>query len=169
MPRIERRRWALYFAAADTQNGRLFATGISDKWLQDLIDECRSERIVLMLDCCFGGSFATSMAWRAAGSENVGIKERFDGKGSPRPERIDLHPVRTRRWIRVGEPQPSIFTKAIAQGLATGEADRDRDGRVSIDELYDYAVEALREQEGSQTPTKAGYVEGDLFLAENPS
>ena len=67
-----------------------------------------------------------------------------------------------------GEPQPSIFTKAIAQGLATGEADRDRDGRVSIDELYDYAVEALREQEAPQTPTKAGYVEGDLFLAEEP-
>jgi hypothetical protein len=158
----------LYFAAADTHLNRLVSTGIEDRWVQQLIDGSRSQRIVLLLDCCFGGAFANSMARRAPGSEQVGIKERFDGKG-----RLVLTASTATQYAfeageLYGEPQPSIFTRAIVRGLETGDADRDGDGKVSIDELYDFAVDALREQDASQTPTKAGYVEGDLFLAVSP-
>lgn len=33
--------------------------------------------------------------------------------------------------------RPSVFTSAVVEGLATGEADQDEDGWVSLDELYD--------------------------------
>ena len=39
----------------------------------------RSRRIVLLLDCCFGGAFARGMVHRAG--ESVAIKEEFDGQG----------------------------------------------------------------------------------------
>ena len=35
-------------------------------------------------------------------------------------------------------PQPSPFTRALVEGLRTGEADRNEDGFVSINELFDY-------------------------------
>ena len=100
--------------------------------------------IVLLLDCCFGGAFANAMARRAPGSEEVGIKERFDGKG-----RLVLTASTATQYAFEagelhGEPQPSVFTRAIVRGLETGDADRDGDGNVSIDELYDFAVDAPR-------------------------
>jgi hypothetical protein len=33
--------------------------------------------------------------------------------------------------------RPSVFTGALVEGLATGDADRDEDGLVSLSELYD--------------------------------
>jgi hypothetical protein len=33
------------------------------------------------------------------------------------------------------EGQPSVFTRALVQGLQTGDADRDGDGHISVDEL----------------------------------
>jgi hypothetical protein len=37
--------------------------------------------------------------------------------------------------------QPSVFTAALVEGLATGEADRDEDGWVGLNELYDYVFD----------------------------
>jgi hypothetical protein len=157
----------LYFAAADTELEHLFSTGVSDKWLQELIDESRSQRIVLLLDCCFGGAFSSAFARRAPGAEQVGIKERFEGRG-----RVVLSASTATQYAFEGgrldgSPVPSVFTSAIVAGLESGAADRDEDGQISVDELYDYALERVREQDARQTPTKAGYVEGDLFLARS--
>jgi hypothetical protein len=157
----------LYFAAADTELARLYSTGIGDNWLQELIAESRSQRIVLILDCCFGGSFATKMARRAPGAENVGIRERFDGRGRVVLTASTATQYSFEAGVLDGMPEPSVFTKALVRGLESGDADRNGDGNISVDELYDYAVDQLLDSEARQTPTKAGYVEGDLFLARN--
>ena len=47
---------------------------------------------------------------------------------------------------------PSVFTKAIVQGLRTGDADLDMDGSVSPDDLYEYTFENVR----SKTPLVSG-------------
>jgi uncharacterized caspase-like protein len=31
-----------------------------------------------------------------------------------------------------------LFTGALVEGITSGEADRDQDGQVGLDELYDY-------------------------------
>ncbi len=151
--------------AADTDLGRLRSTGISDLWLHGLIDASRSMRIVLLLDCCFGGAFSSSLTKKAAGGESVGIKERFEGRG-----RIILSASTAMEYAyegerRDGEPVPSVFTRALVKGLETGAADADEDGWVSIHELYEYAFDEVRGAGVRQTPTKAGYVEGDIYLA----
>lgn len=51
------------------------------------------------------------------------------------------------------------------RGLETGEADRHGDGQVDIEELREYLVERLREDAPYQTPTKSGYLEGQLYIA----
>ena len=63
---------------------------------------------------------------------------------------------------------PSIFTGAVVHGLESGEADADSDGKVSVDELYDYVYQRVRATTPNQTPTKSVHsLRGDLYLARS--
>ena len=68
---------------------------------------------------------------------------------------------------RLGEP--SIFTSAVVRGLRSGEADRDADQQISVDELYDYVFDAVRAETPNQTPGKWSNVEGTLVIAHSPN
>ena len=48
-----------------------------------------------------------------------------------------------------------MFTRAIIDGLRTGDADRDRDGRITVTDLYHYVYENVRSVEPRQTPELA--------------
>jgi len=61
--------------------------------------------------------------------------------------------------------RPSVFTSALVEGLATGDADRDEDGWVSLNELYDYVFDRVREQNPLQTPSRDVEMQGELYLA----
>ena len=54
------------------------------------------------------------------------------------------------------------------KGLESGAADRDGDGLISLDELHDYLYEQVPVESPQQTPTKGGFVEGRLYIAQNP-
>ena len=59
-----------------------------------------------------------------------------------------------------------MFTSALVQGLETGEADRDQDGLVGLDELYDYVYDKVRAATPNQTPGKWAFgMEGELYIA----
>jgi hypothetical protein len=61
---------------------------------------------------------------------------------------------------------PSVFTSALVEGLKTGDADRDQDGLVALDELYDYVYERVRVATPNQTPGNWVFgVQGDLLIA----
>ena len=64
------------------------------------------------------------------------------------------------------ELAPSVFTSALVQGLETGDADRDQDGQVALDELYDYIYEKVRTATPNQTPGKWTFgIQGELVIA----
>ena len=64
------------------------------------------------------------------------------------------------------EQAPSVFTSALVEGLETGEADRDQDGLVALDELYDYVYDKVRAVTPNQTPGKWTFgVQGELVIA----
>lgn len=157
----------LYFASTNTAVEHLEATAIPSEFVNRQMTRSRSRRIVLLLDCCFGGAFARGMVHRAGGS--VELKEEFEGQG-----RVVLTASRAMEYAfegdnREGDAQPSIFTSAIVQGLESGEADRDRDSRISVDELYDYVYDKVREATPNQTPSKWVFdVHGDLYVARSP-
>ena len=62
----------LYFASANTEVRHLEATAIPSEFVNRQMTKSRSRRIVLLLDCCFGGAFARGMVHRAG--ESVAIK-----------------------------------------------------------------------------------------------
>jgi hypothetical protein len=156
----------LYFATPDTEVEHLDATSIPSEFVNRQMTRSRSRRIVLLLDCCYSGAFARGVLSRA--SDRVDIKERFDGRG-----RIVLTASSAMEYSfegdeLAGEGQPSVFTSALVRGLSTGEADRNRDGFISIDELYDFAFDQVRAVTPSQTPGKWVFdVQGDFYIARS--
>ena len=53
---------ALYFATRDTRMDRLASTALAADWVRDLMDQSRTRRIVILLDCSYGGAFARGRA-----------------------------------------------------------------------------------------------------------
>ena len=67
-----------------------------------------------------------------------------------------------------GEGVPSVFTHAIVNGLRTGDADRDKDGLITVTDLYQYVYDNVRAAEPRQTPELWTYgAEGNLLVAHS--
>jgi Caspase domain len=155
----------LYLAAADTESDLLSATGIPSRWLNEQIGHCRSKRVVVLLDCCFSGSFPFGMSARAGGQVNV--QDHLLGRG-----RVVITASNAMEYSFEGDElsgagRPSVFTSAVVEGLETGKADRDGDRRVSVDDLYDYVYDRVRETTPHQSPTKLSSLEGPLYIAHS--
>ena len=157
----------LYFAASNTRVTRLGATAIPANFVNRCMGRSRSRRIVLLLDCCYAGAFERGMVARA-GSSGVAIEEQLGGRG-----RAVITASSAMEYAFEGgdlsdeyETSPSVFTSALVEGLRTGDADRDQDGAVALDELYEYVYEKVRAETPNQTPGKWVFgVQGDLVIA----
>jgi hypothetical protein len=66
-----------------------------------------------------------------------------------------------------GKAVRSVFTEVITEGLKTGAADRDFDGSISLDDLYDYALDPVQKRTG-QKPMKWVFgAVGEIIIANN--
>ncbi|MBS1868961.1 MAG: RDD family protein [Actinobacteria bacterium] len=157
----------LHLAARDTEIELLGATSIAASWLSEQIARSRSKRIVLLLDCCFSGSFPFGL--RARAGETIAVTPHLDGRG-----RVVITASSAMEYSWEGdhlsaEPSPSVFTQAVLEGLETGAADRDGDDWVSVDELYDYVCDRVHERAPYQRPQKKSDVDGAILLARTPA
>jgi hypothetical protein len=157
----------LYFATGNTKLSRLSSTAISASWVNEQMDRSRSSGVVLLLDCCYSGAFARGLMPRAG--EQIDVLERLGGGG-----RVVITASTALEYAFEGEElsmasaAPSLFTGAVVHGLESGAADTDGDGKVSVDELYDYVYQRVRATTPNQTPTKSVHnLRGDLYLARS--
>ena len=157
---------ALHFAAANTKLHRLSATAVAAEFVNREMNRSRSRRIVLLLDCCYAGAFARGLTARAG--MGVGVQEQLGGRGRAVITASSAleYAFEGDELADAGDPQPSVFTSALVEGLATGDADRDLDGLVGLDELYDYVYDKVRDVTPNQTPGKWTFgLEGELYVA----
>jgi hypothetical protein len=163
----------LFFAARNTRPNRLGSTAVSADFVQRCMRASRSRSIVLLLDCCYGGAFAQGVTVRAAG--DVHVLDSFpSGKLSGGRGRAVITASSSMEYAFEDEAladdqsrRPSVFTTAVVEGLATGDADRDEDGWVSLNELYDYVFDRVREQNPHQTPSRDVEMQGELYVARS--
>lgn len=156
----------LYFATSNTMLRRLGATAVGADFVNRCMGRSRSRRIVLLLDCCYAGAFERGMTARA-GTE-VGIEAQLGGRGRAviTASSAMEYAFEGEELGDVGQPEPSVFTSALVKGLETGEADRDQDGLVALDELYDYIYDTVRTTTPHQTPGKWMFgVQGEMVIA----
>ncbi len=163
----------LFFAACNTKPNRLGSTAVSADFVQRCMRDARSRSIVLLLDCCYGGAFAQGVAVRASGDVNV-LDSFPQGRSGGGRGRAVITASNAMEYAFEGDRladdqhrRPSLFTSALVEGLATGDADRDEDGLVSLNELYDYVFDKVREQNPHQTPSRQIELEGELYLARS--
>jgi hypothetical protein len=163
----------LFFAAANTRPNRLGSTAVAAEFVQRCMRDSRSRSVVLLLDCCYGGAFDQGVAVRAAGDVNV-LDSFPDVQAGGGRGRAVITASSAMEYAFEGERltddqqrRPSVFTAAVVEGLATGDADRDEDGWISLDELYDYVYDKVREQNPHQTPNRQFQLEGELYLARS--
>jgi hypothetical protein len=159
----------LYLAVKDTRHNRLRATAIPATFITDGMDHSRSRRQVLILDCCHSGAFAQGA--KGAPGASVGTASAFEGTGYGR---VVLTATDSTQYAWegdevIGEAENSVFTHYLIEGLRTGAADMDADGRITLDELYDYVYEQVVNKTPKQTPGKSSYKQqGEFVIARNP-
>jgi uncharacterized RDD family membrane protein YckC len=156
----------LYFATANTRLRRLGSTAVAADFVNRRMNRSRSRRVVLLLDCCYAGAFERGMTARA-GTE-MGIEEQFGGLGRAviTASSAMEYAFEGDQVADISQQAPSVFTSALVEGLETGEADRDQDGLVALDELYDYVFDKVRAVTPNQTPGKWMFgVQGELVIA----
>ena len=156
----------LYFAAANTKPRRLGATGVAASFVNRCVSRSRSRRVVLLLDCCYAGAFERALVARAGPDAHVEEHLRGRGRAVITATSAMEYAFEGDEVADAAELGPSVFTAALVRGLETGDADRDQDGRVGLDELYDYVYERVLEVTPNQTPGKWMFgIEGELYVA----
>lgn len=152
----------LYFATRTTRQNRFMSTAVHANFVHRMMEKCRSKRQVVILDCCFSGSFAEGLLAKDDGS--VDIKKQLGGEGRA----VLTSSTSTQRSFEHQGFDLSIYTHFLVEGLRTGVADRDNDGAVSVDELHEYACEKVQETAPAKMkpeiyPIKEG---GKILLAK---
>ena len=165
----------LFLAAADTRPTRLASTAVAADFVNRQMADSRAQRIALFLDCCYGGAFPRGMVVRAAPTAQVrdAFVEQQDlggGRG-----RVVVTASSAMQYAFEGEELApdadvgtSVFTKALVDGLTTGDADRDGDGWVGLTELFSYVSEQVRQTMPQQTPQMWTFgAQGDMHIARS--
>ena len=154
---------ALYLAVKNSIRSRLRSTAIKSDYIREVMDQSRSRRQVLILDCCNSGAF--NQGTKAATGVSIGTASAFEGGYG----RIILTASDSTQFAWegdqvIGETDNSLFTHYLVEGME-GEADLDGDGRITVDELYDYTYEKVKLATPRQTPSKfSSKQQGEIVL-----
>jgi Caspase domain len=165
----------LFLAATNTVPNRLVSTAVEAAMVSRLIRRSRAQRVVLLLDCCYGGAFERGVVARAGGDVDVEAHFSQPSPGGGRG-RVVITACSAMQYAFEGTtltdssgPTPSLFTGALVEGITSGDADRDQDGQVGLHELYDFIHDQVQTRTPNQEPSIWEFgVQGDLFIARNP-
>jgi len=168
---LERDGLAKYLIPADAEADDLYSSALPMDELQTIFSRIESERVVAFLDACYsgaaGGRTFSARKTRAAGIDDLFLERLTRSKGraiitASRPTEVS---------IELGELGHGLFTYYLIQGLK-GAADLNRDGIISLQELYEYLEQQVtaksRATGGNQHPVMKGEMEGVLPLAKAP-
>ncbi|GGK92933.1 hypothetical protein Sme01_59400 [Sphaerisporangium melleum] len=155
----------LFLAMANTRRDSLLFTALSAEQIDQAMEGCASRRKILILDCRYSGAFPSGRL--AKGDSAVHSLERFRGRGRVVLTASDATQYSFEGDRLRGEAVRSVFTHHLVEGLREGHADLDRDGNITVDELYDYVYERVVAETPQQRPKKQDDVEGRIVVARN--
>ena len=144
----------LLLCARDTRTDVARATAVSAAAINMMIESSSATGTVIMLDCCYSGSFKSGA-----------LPDSLRGSG-----RFLLTSTRGGQLANDADRRngTSLFTQYVVDALRGGAEDRDGDGFIDLDELYDYVYKRLRDG-GRQLPQRNFSGHGDLAIARRTS
>ncbi|MBW2663379.1 MAG: SUMF1/EgtB/PvdO family nonheme iron enzyme [Deltaproteobacteria bacterium] len=150
----------LHLCATNTIVSTLEATSIPVSTIKEYVDISPSNKVVLVLDCCYGAAADAAFA-RSSVDDQLHLVS--GGRGTY----IMTASTGIQVALEKESDQYGIFTKHIIEGIREGKADIDDDGRITMAELYTYVHDKVLE-ESPQEPTKCDLnVRGELVIARS--
>jgi hypothetical protein len=166
---IERDGLAKYLIPSDADPDDLYSTALPMDELQTIFGRMEAERVVVFLDACYsgaaGGRTFAAKKTRAVNVDDLFLERLTRSKGraiitASRPAEVS---------IELPEFGHGLFTYYLLQGLQ-GAADLNRDGIISLQELYEYVEQQVTQKSrslgGNQHPVMKGELEGVLPLVK---
>jgi len=139
-----------YIALPETNLSKLPATSLSGRFIREQIADTASRLLILMLDTCFAGAFGRDMIAKsvspAADMPNELIEDQRGHVVMAATSAVQF------AFESIEGSPSSIFTKTICEGIETGQADLDGDGWISLEDLFAYVSERMRDDSRAQTP-----------------
>ncbi|BAY40386.1 hypothetical protein NIES2111_47690 [Nostoc sp. NIES-2111] len=155
-----------YFSTRITQkdkNKLILPTAVDATTVHKWMNQSKSKRQVVILDCCFSGAFAKGLTAKDDGTIN--LQQYLGGEGRA----ILTASTSTQYAFESDGYDLSIYTHYLVEGIEKGAADQDDDGLIAVDELHSYAKSKVQEASPAMTPEfypiKEGY---RIFLAKSP-
>jgi len=158
-----------YLVPADAELDDLFATGVSMNEIQTFFNRLESKQVLFFIDSCYSGeaggrSFQNS-AFRGRHILSTDFLEELAGEGRLVITACDVNEVS----LEAAHLGHGLFTHYLMEGVK-GIADKDRDGAVSVHELYEYVYENVsqhaRKLGGSMHPIQKGSIKGKIVLTQ---
>ncbi|MEU3455013.1 caspase family protein [Micromonospora sp. NPDC006766] len=150
-------RWDqdLLLYARNTDKRTKRATAVSSADVNQLLRLSRASAKVLVLDCCYSGNVRLK-----------GIPAFANGRGH-----VVLASTEIDKTVpdadRPGEPSP--FTRLLCDALLGGASDGDRDGLLTIDDVYRYLCDRMGNEVPDWLPTINDRLVGALAIARRPA
>ncbi len=135
----------LYLATRITAKDDFDATAVPASFVQKQSKNSYTRRQVIILDCCYSGAFAEG--WQAK-SIGVDLKKELGAEG-----RVVLtSSTATQTSFQHEDEELSLYTQYLLEGIETGAADKDEDGKIHAHELHEYAKVKVQEVKPKQKP-----------------
>lgn len=149
--------FALHLCTKDTETALLEATSVPMGFVWDLEGKCRAQRKVILLDCCYSGAAGRI---RARGHATDRLRAEAGGAGTYLLTASDaVETAQEREGERYG-----VFTKHLIGGIESGEADLSGEGRITMDDLYDWIGRRVP-ADAPQRPTRQAGGQGEIVIA----
>ena len=161
----------LHLAFRNTRQNLLQATGLSREWVHARLNEARPQSSVVLVDCCFSGAFVHGGLRSRAARRPVDVEGLVRDPPHGKARAVLTASTATQLSFEddvsraEAAARPSYFTEAVIAALRTGAADRDRDGRISVDDLYSFVYDRVTRAGHGQEPQRAIYGAGELVIA----
>jgi len=166
---IERDGLSKYLVPIDADPDDLYSTALPMDEMQNVLARIEAERVTVFLDACYsgaaGGRTFASTKTRTVNVDDIFLERLTRSKGraivtASRPSELS---------VELPELGHGLFTYYLVRGLQ-GYADLNRDGIVSLQELYEYLTQEVSRKSravgGNQHPMLKGELEGALPLTK---
>ncbi|EFE67125.1 chromosome segregation ATPase [Streptomyces viridosporus ATCC 14672] len=157
-----------YLALPETDLSALPATALSGRFIREQMNDTVARKLVIILDSCFSGAFGRDLVAKSI-SLSEGTPDEFT-EGTGHAVLAASSPIQYALEDGSGEAPTSVFTRAICDGIATGAADIDSDGWISLNDLFEYSAKEVSFRYPLQTPQMSCFgLDGDIKLLRAPS
>jgi DNA polymerase III sliding clamp (beta) subunit (PCNA family) len=155
----------LLYCVQDTDPELLLSTSLRGSMLRELLDQTLCQRIIVVFDCCFSGAMTSDFLAK----EILPVNPEYL---AARGRAVLMSSTSVQTSLEFNDTElgwTSVFTRGIVEGIETGGADLDRDGLITVDELFQYTVEWVQARAPAQTPVMSAFdVDGRLLVARAP-